>query len=198
MALQHKMKTKLKKIASVQMGYSFRTRLEPNNAGNVAVIQMKDLTDDNSVDRQNITFIELNDLKDHHRVEQNDLVLRSRGQTNTAALVNVQLGSSVVAAPLLRIRIKRNSVLPAYLCWFINQPSSQAFIQSKATGTAVRMVGKSVIDELDVVIPSVEVQQRIVMLEKLSSQEQRLMSELSVKKRQLMSRVLLNFAAAIQ
>lgn len=196
MALQHKMKTKLKNIASVQMGYSFRTRLEPDNAGNVAVIQMKDLTDD-SVDRQNITFIELNDLKEHHKVEQNDLVLRSRGQTNTAALVNINLGSSVVAAPLLRIRIERDSILPAYLCWFINQPSSQAFIQSKATGTAMRMVGKSVIDDLEVVIPPVDIQKRIATLERLSSQEQRLMSELSIKKRQLMNGVLINLVTTI-
>ena len=42
-------KIKIKKLASVQMGYSFRSRLEPSEGGGVAVIQMKDLLDDNTV-----------------------------------------------------------------------------------------------------------------------------------------------------
>ena len=92
MALQHKMKTKLKNLASVQMGYSFRSRLEPEQTGNIAVIQMKDLTEDNLVDHQSLVLIELNDFKEHHKVELNDLVFRSRGQTNTAALVDVSIG----------------------------------------------------------------------------------------------------------
>ncbi|KTD62651.1 EcoKI restriction-modification system protein HsdS [Legionella santicrucis] len=192
------MKTKLKNLASVQMGYSFRSRLEPEQTGNIAVIQMKDLTEDNLVDRQSLVLIELNDFKEHHKVELNDLVFRSRGQTNTAALVDVSIGSSVVAAPLLRIRIEKDSILPAYLCWFINQPSSQAYMQSKATGTAIRMIGKSVVDDLEVIVPSIELQQHIVKLEKLSSQEQHLMNKLSIKKRLLMNKVLIDLAATIQ
>lgn len=192
------MKIKLKNIASVQMGYSFRSRLEPDQKGNIAVIQMKDLTEDNLVNHRDLVLIELTDFKGHHKVEPNDLVFRSRGQTNTAALVDLNIGSSVIAAPLLRIRVERNSVLPAYLCWFINQPTSQAFMQSKATGTAMRMIGKSVIEELEIVVPSIDTQQRIVVLEKLSSQEQCLMNELRSKKRQLMNRVLLELATTTQ
>lgn len=192
------MKTKLKNLASVQMGYSFRSRLEPEQTGNIAVIQMKDLTEDNLVDHQSLVLIELNDFKEHHKVELNDLVFRSRGQTNTAALLDVSIGSSVVAAPLLRIRIEKDSILPAYLCWFINQPSSQAYLQSKATGTAIRMIGKSVVDDLEVIVPSIELQQHIVKLEKLSSQEQSLMNKLSIKKRLLMNKVLIDLASTIQ
>lgn len=40
------MKMKIKKLATVQMGYSFRSRLEASEGGGVAVIQMKDLLDD--------------------------------------------------------------------------------------------------------------------------------------------------------
>ena len=159
---------------------------------------MKDLTEDNLVDHQSLVLIELNDFKEHHKVELNDLVFRSRGQTNTAAVVDVSIGSSVVAAPLLRIRTEQDFILPAYLCWFINHPSSQAYMQSKATGTAIRMIGKSVVDDLEVIVPSIELQQHIVKLEKLSSQEQRLMNKLSIKKRLLMNKVLIDLAATIQ
>jgi restriction endonuclease S subunit len=159
---------------------------------------MKDLTEDNLVDHRNLVFIELNDLKDHHKVELNDLVLRSRGQTNTAALVHLNTAPSVVAAPLLRIRVEKDSILPAYLCWFINQPSSQTFLQSRATGTAMRMIGKSVLDDLEIMVPSMNMQQHIVRLEKLSSQEQRLMNKLSIKKQLLMHKILIDLATEIQ
>ena len=192
------MKIKLKDIASVQMGYSFRSRLEPDQKGNIAVIQMKNLTEDNLVDHQSLSLVKLNDFKEHHKAELNDLVFRSRGQTNTAALINEKIGPSVVAAPLLRIRIEKNSILPAYLCWFINQPSSQIFIQSKSNSSAMRMTGKSVLEDLEIVLPSIEIQQRIVALEKLSSQEQHLMSKLRNNKRQLMNKILRKLAVTTQ
>lgn len=195
---QKKMKIKLKNIASVQMGYSFRSRLEPDQKGNIAVIQMKNLTEDNFVDHQNLILVKLTDFKEHHRAELNDLVFRSRGQINTAALIDENIGPSVVAAPLLRIRIEKDSILPAYLCWFINQRSSQIFIQSKSNSAAMRMTGKSVLEDLEIVLPSIEIQQRIVTLEKLSSQEQYLMSKLCDKKRQIMNKVLLELATTIQ
>ncbi|MDD3703908.1 MAG: hypothetical protein PHR12_06725, partial [Victivallaceae bacterium] len=72
-------KIKIKKLASVQMGYSFRSRLEPSEGGGVAVIQMKDLQDDNIVSCTDLVKIDLNDIKEHHIVQKGDLIFRSRG-----------------------------------------------------------------------------------------------------------------------
>jgi len=60
------MKTELKNIASVLMGYSFRTRLDVKESGAVAVIQMKDLTDDNRVDCSNLARVDSAPPKEHH------------------------------------------------------------------------------------------------------------------------------------
>ena len=110
------MKAKLKSIASVQMGHSFRTRLDPDQSGNVAVIQMKDLTEDNRLNRDELVVIDMEELKEKHRVEVNDIAFRSRGLTNTAALINAELDDAVIAAPLLRIRIeKKNKIRSTFL-----------------------------------------------------------------------------------
>jgi restriction endonuclease S subunit len=179
------MRTKLKAISSVQMGHSFRSRLEQDFNGNVSVIQMKDLTNDNRLDDRNLALVEMKDLKERHRVKRNDLVFRSRGQTNTVALIDKEVNQAVVAAPLLRVRVKSQKILPEYLCWFINQPVSQVFLQSQATGSAMRMIGKQVLEELEVKIPSIERQHRIIELSQLSTEEQRLMTLLSTKRKQL-------------
>ncbi|NLB68509.1 MAG: restriction endonuclease subunit S, partial [Lentisphaerae bacterium] len=99
------MKVKIKKLAIVQMGYSFRSRLETTTGGDVAVIQMKDLANDNTVDCNNLAKIELDSLKEHHLTQHNDLIFRSRGHTLTAAILLSDPGRAVVAAPLLRIRV---------------------------------------------------------------------------------------------
>lgn len=188
------MKVKLKEIASVQMGHSFRSKLEPDPNGNISVIQMKDLTEDNRMNDQELVQIDMPDLKEHHRVKLNDLAFRSRGQTNTAALIDQVPNDAVIAAPLLRIRVKNNSIMPAYLCWFINQPSSQAVLQSKATGTAARMIGKPAVEELEVIVPSLNVQQKIIEIYQLSINEQKLIKALAKKKEVLIDAILMNLA----
>lgn len=192
------MKIKLKMLASIQTGHSFRSKLEPDTDGNISVIQMKDLTEDNRLNSEELVQIDLQDLKEHHRVKINDLAFRSRGQTNTAAIIDQQLKDTVIAAPLLRIRVESNLILPAYLCWFINQPSSQAMLQSKATGTAVRMIGISALEELEVVVPSLDIQQKIIKIYQLSIDEQKLMNALAKKKEVLTDAILMHLATNTQ
>lgn len=192
------MKVKLKTIASIQMGHSFRSRLEPEPNGNVSVIQMKDLTDNNELDNQSLVHINMDNLKGHHRVKQNDLAFRSRGLTNTAAIIKTEINTAVIAAPLLRIRVNNDGLLPEYLCWHINQPLSQSELQSKATGTNIKMISKPALEELVIILPNIETQKQIVALDKLSANEHRLMQVLSEKKRKLMEGTLMQLATGKQ
>ena len=63
------MKYKLKDIALVQMGLSFRSRIEPDTDGNVAVIQMRDLTEDNKLDYRTLTTVNMNGIDERHLVK---------------------------------------------------------------------------------------------------------------------------------
>lgn len=192
------MQTILKDIASVQMGHAFRSRLERTEHGNVSVIQMKDLSEDNRVERDDLFRIDMADLKERHLVKREDIVLRSRGQTNTSALIDQDIGTAVIAAPLLRIRVKTKEVLPGYLSWFINQPASQAWLTSHAKGTAVRMISKQALEHLEVIIPPLEHQHRIVALAALATEEQRLLKELAGKRKQYMEGILMQIASGSQ
>ncbi|OGR08120.1 MAG: hypothetical protein A2511_17730 [Deltaproteobacteria bacterium RIFOXYD12_FULL_50_9] len=185
------MKTALTKIASVQMGFSFRSRLEAMDSGTVAVIQMKDLTDGNQVDCSGLMQIDITIPKEHHLVKPGDLIFRSRGQTINSAILNDDPGIAVVAAPLLRIRIIDHSVLPAYLNWFINQSSAQSFLASRTTGTAQKMINKEALDSLEVFIPSIERQRVITELAALAEEEQNLLNKIATKRRHYTSTILM-------
>ncbi len=185
----------LKQVATIQTGYSFRSRLETIQSGGVAVIQMKDLRKDNTVDCNNLSRIEMKSLKESHIVKNGDLVFRSRGHITTAAVLLENPGTAVVAAPLLRIRIaKPEKILPEYLNWYISQRDAQVFLTSRAKGTVQKMISKQAIEDLEVPLPSLEQQKKIVELASLSTQEQTILSRISEKRDQYISTVLMQFA----
>lgn len=188
------MRVSLKKIAVVQMGYSFRARLEQLEAGEVAVIQMKDLTDQNRVDCGGLMRIDMEKLKEHHLVRPGDLVFRSRGLVTTAAILTEDPGTAVVAAPLLRIRVTHRNVLPEYLNWFINQWPAQAFLASHAKGTVQQMISKPALESLEIFMPSLAQQKAIAELAALGEKEQSLMQKLAERRRQYLSTMLMQLA----
>lgn len=189
------MKLKIKQLATVQMGYSFRSRLEASRGGEVAVIQMKDLLQDNTVGCKNLIKVEMEIVKEHHLAQKGDLVFRSRGQITTAAILLEYPGKAVVAAPLLRIRItKPDKILPEYLNWYISQRDAQIFLTSRAKGTVQKMISKQTVEDMEIYLPTLEKQQHIVDLAKLSAQEQTILSTLSEKRDQYISTLLMQLA----
>ncbi|MDY0238997.1 MAG: restriction endonuclease subunit S [Bacteroidales bacterium] len=189
-----RMKIKIKKLATVQMGYSFRSRLEAAEGGSVSVIQMKDLLDDNTVDCDGLMKIDMEAVKEHHLARKGDLVFRSRGHIATSAVLLDDPGKAVVAAPLLRIRVtKPDKVLPEYLNWYISQRDAQIFLTSRAKGTVQKMISKQAIEDLEVALPSLEKQKNIVELATLSAREQTLLHTLADKREQYISTVLMQF-----
>lgn len=177
-------------IASIQMGYSFRFRLELVEQGDIAVIQMKDLTGDNRVDCSGLMRIDM-PAKEHHLVRTGDLIFRSRGQVTTSAILVEDPGEAVVAAPLFRIRVNHDSVLPEYLNWFIGEAPAQGYLASHARGTAQQMISKEALENLEITVPPLARQRSIIELAELAKREEKLMKTIAAKRRQYISTLLL-------
>ena len=181
-------------LAEVRMGYSFRSRVEPHAAGDVAVIQMKDIDESNLVHVEGLVRVQMPDLKSHHLVRPGDLLFRSRGSTNSAALVGADLGRAVLAAPMLLIRPTTDAVNPAYLQWFINHAATQAALASQAAGTAVKMIGAAALAALPVTVPPLATQCHIVEAARLAARESALLDRLKERRRALIDSQLLHCA----
>lgn len=188
------MKVVLKNIADVQAGFSFRARLESMETGSIAVIQMKDLTDSNQVRCKELARVDMDTPKAHHLVRPGDLIFRSRGLTSTSALLMDDPGVAVLAAPLLRIRITSNSILPEYLNWYISQPPAQSYFASCAEGTALKMISKQSLENLEVFVPSLAKQRLVVEIASLAAEEQRILKTLTEKRNLYISFKLLQLA----
>ncbi|MCF4152647.1 restriction endonuclease subunit S [Dethiosulfovibrio sp. F2B] len=186
---------KIKKLAVVQMGYSFRSRLDAVEGGGVSVIQMKDLLDNHTVCCDDLIKIDMETVKERHFAKKGDLIFRSRGNLTTTAILLDDPGDAVVAAPLLRIRIaKPEMVLPEYLNWYVRQRDAQIFLSSRAEGTVMKMIGKQAIEDLEVVLPSLERQKNIVELAALAAREETLLHRLADKREGYIASILMRFA----
>lgn len=188
------MKKKLKDIATVQMGYSFRSRLENMREGDTAVIQMKDLSEDNIVDCRDLVRINMDGVKKHHLAGKGDLIFRSRGSVFTSAILLEEPGNAVVAAPLLRIRVKKNVVIPEYLNWFISQPEAQSYFASRTEGTVQKMISLEALVSLEVFIPNIEKQKQIAELSALSYRESKILKTLACARERYVSALLMRAA----
>jgi hypothetical protein len=174
------------------MGYPFRSRLEHDVNGTIAVVQMKDIDETSLLHVEDAVRVNLADVKTHHLIRQGDLVFRSRGQTNSAALVSADVGPAVLAAPMLLIR--PIEVLPAYLLWHINLPAVQATLAAQAEGTSVRMISKAALEQLVIAVPPLETQRRIVEIGELACLEARITTELMDRRKALIDGVLMRKA----
>ena len=186
------MKIKLKEISNIRLGYSFRSKFHRENKGNVKVIQMKDLTEDLRISKDSLDRTQLNDFKEHHKVRKNDLIFKARGNDITACLLDFEINNVILAAPLLRIRIEAKNILHEYVFWYINQRSAQAYFASRTKGTTQKMINKQSIEELEIKIPSLEQQHKIVKIAQLAEKEQKLLENLRIKKSEFISAILLN------
>lgn len=184
--------TKLGQVASIRMGYPFRSRLEHDATGAIAVVQMKDIDDASLLHVEDAIRVDLADVKEHHLIRQGDLVFRSRGRTNSVALISADIGPAVLAAPMLLIRPVE--VLPAYLLWYINLPTVQATLAAQAEGTSVRMISKAALEALEIPVPSRRKQQLIVEASALATTEQGLLEQIASKRKHLADGVLMRYA----
>lgn len=187
----------LGELAEIQMGYPFRSRLEHDPQGDVAVIQMKDIDDTNLLHPEDATRVKLPKPKDkaRHLLRAGDLLFRSRGRSNGAAQVLEGIAPAVLSAPLLRIR--PHSVLPAYLCWYLNAPATQAQLGALAAGTSVRMISAEALKALEVPVPSLDTQQRIAQAAALADQEESLMARIATLRKRVIERLLMKSANEI-
>lgn len=190
---------RLSDTCTIHTGYTARGRLEPAAIGGVLAIQLRDISPDGLVDPERLVRVQLDDLADRYFVRTGDVVFRSRGERNTASAIDERLQEPALAVlPLLVLRPKRDVVTPEYLAWAINQPPAQRHFDSAARGTNIRMIPRSSLDDLELDIPDIVTQKRIVAVDALAERERELSRLAAETRRKLMSLILVERASRMR
>ena len=182
---------KLSNIASIRNGYSNRGKVQDQPNGQVHVVQMKDLELNYSKIGTNAYRIESSKTIQKHLLKQGEILLLSRGANNKAVCFDGEYEQAVAASAFFVIALKVETVLPAYLAWYLNQKPVQQEFEKLGEGTMIRNLNKSYIENLEIPIPSMEKQQEIVRIYNLWQQEQQILQQIITKKNQLIEHLLL-------
>ena len=183
-------------LSAIQLGYTARARFQEAPADGMPILQLSDLNGVVLPPPERLLRVHLGGRLDRYKAAKGDVLFRSRGTQNIAVAVDARFVEPVVAVlPLMILRPDPSILLPEYLAWAINQPAAQRQLGAGAQGTNLRMVQKAALERVEIDVPDLAAQQRIVAVANLATQEEILLHALATTRRRLANLRLAQFAA---
>ena len=180
---------KLSNLAMVKSGYHSRGRVEPREEGSHFLLQARDV-DSEKLTYETDTLIRFNpDLsRTDGTLKKSDILFMARGSRNYSVLLGEMPDLTLAAACFFIVRVSDEKLLPAYLCWYLNQPPVEHYlVRHSGRGVHMPVVRRSVLERIDIPLPNLEIQRKIVELEALRKEEEELTNLLAEKRKQLIT-----------
>ncbi len=160
-------------IADVNSGHHFKERIVDDPNGSIKFIQLKDIDDSIGINYSHLIRNNVPYIKHTQFLKQGDIIVKCRGNSFTSVVFDSILDNVVATSHFFVIRIKcPKEIIPEYLSWFINDGPSQRIINAGTGGTHMQVLNKKFLSNIEIRIPSIEIQQKIVKLKSLSKTEQ--------------------------
>lgn len=180
---------KLKDIAEIQLGYQARAKMRPAPTGSHHVIQIKNVGRDGVVDYPGLLRISPEREPERYEVRNGDVLLISRGSRLRSALIITPPFPTMAVSFFYILRPDSELVDPAYLTWAINQSDVQAQIHRSTMGTGIPHIRRKPVEDLEINVPPLAIQHRILRVEELLKRERELTARLLQKRRELATAV---------
>ena len=180
---------KLKKVAIIQSGYISRFKIEPREDGTHFLLQARDIDAERfTYKADNLVRFSPDLSRKDWELKTDDVLFMARGARNYSVLINDIPERTLAAACFFIVRVSSDLVLPYYLCWYLNQPQVEHYL-SRHSGRGVHMpvVRRSVLENINIPIPPIEVQVKITKLDVLLQNEMELLDKLAGKRKKLIT-----------
>lgn len=175
---------KLRDIATVRSGYTFRGAIEPVPDGDVRILQIKDLELDWQEDYEALPAISWEQRVEPPFLRQGEIVVAARGNRNVAAVYRSDI--PVVATSqflIVTLRTEENGIVPEYLCWVLNHPVTQKMFNR--SGTNIQLITKAALLDVEIPVPSVHIQRQLIELQRVWQEEDKIINKLQNNRHQL-------------
>ncbi len=179
----------LQNVARVQPGYLSRTSVLHEPTGTHRLLQARDVSPRHGLRLDALVRFKPERNPDLYRVSRGDILLTARGQDHRAYLIDMELSEVLASSVFYIIRPIESLVLPRYLVWWLNQPEAQATLDFAAHGTGIGYISRPLMEVLPVVVPPLDVQQRIAETMDLWRRQHSIQARLDQKREQLIHAV---------
>ena len=176
------MNYRLSDLVELRAGHPFRGSVPAVADGNAYALQMRDVSPDAGVAWGGLVRTELDTRKSPDWLQRGDVVFVARGMRNYALCMDEVPLPTVCSQYFFLLRVRSAPLLPAllpeFLAWQINRAPAQRYLASNAEGSDQLSIRRGVLENLPLVVPSIEQQQRIVALGTAARRERQLLEQL--------------------
>lgn len=163
-------KMKLNHIATLQTGIFAK----PVVQGQTCYLQARDFDEGGNLTPFLGPTLMDTDVKEKHLLRSGNVLFIAKGPRNMATVYKEQKYPAVASTSFFILRLLDKNILSDYLAWFLNHPKTQQILKENATGSSMVSISKSVLEELEIPIPDIETQQKILKIMQLREKEKEL------------------------
>ena len=180
------LKTHLNHITSIKTGLVMSRKKASQQSEfkkDYNVISLKSFNDNGYYDHSFVDEFTANDeIKDENLLQKGDILIRLR-EPNIAVYIDDNYKDTIISSLAAVIRTNANKINPQFLVNYLNSSFVQKQIYSQ--GSAVSMMNVKFLGELELTLPSLEIQDKLASIQELSVQEIQLLENLIEEKKQL-------------
>lgn len=164
------MKTFIKHISNIQTGLFAK----PTGIGEVIYLQSKHFNDHGQLLSIPHPDLMAQHISDKHILRGGDVLFAAKGSKNFATVYEEHNAPAVASTSFFVLKLTNLHVLPEYLTWFLNSPPIQLILKGQAIGSSMPSISKQVLENLEIIIPSIQTQNTILEITKLRNREKSL------------------------
>ncbi len=170
------MKFKLSDVASIQTGVFAKGK----SNGEIVYLQVKHFDENGKLLSDLLPELPAMGIVIKHLLNPGDVLFAAKGNKNFAAVFESHKLTAVASTSFFVIRLKEKNVLPAYIAWFLNNPSTLTCLKKQAIGTSLPSITKQVLEALEVNIPEMKKQKAILKIVTLQEKEKKIKMKLEL------------------
>ena len=181
------MKTLIKDITHIQTGLFAKS----SGIGELVYLQSRHFDEFGQLHSVLHADLMAEGVSEKHLLKNGDVLFAAKGTKNFAAVFENHNEPSVASTSFFVIRPTDNKVLPQFLAWFLNNPTTQNLLKGQAIGTSIPSISKQVLENLEITVPDIETQKAILQITKLRNKEKSLKQEIeTLREKQIQQQII--------
>ena len=160
-------------LVKARVGWQRLTTAEYLNTGDYYLITGTDFTPEGKIDFNNCVYVtkERYEMDENIQVHQNDILITKDGTLGKIAYLEKEPDKlTTLNSGVFRIKIIDENVLPRYIYHYFNSKVFKDFIEKVKTGSTIPHLTQEKLVGLNIPIPNIEEQKKIInILDKFSN-----------------------------
>jgi restriction endonuclease S subunit len=183
-------KTKISEIGSIQFGANGKGEL----TGDSKYLLSSHFDDLYNPSKFEKSFIQSDSKLDRYLLEENDIILAAKGHRIFSWAYQSQFGKCIPSSLFYIIKTNPNEILGEYLALYLNSEKIQHQLKFLGGGSAILSIRKKELMQLEITIPGLEKQKRLIEFSQLMNQEiaitEEILNQKKVRKNALINEIL--------